>query len=480
MDQVIKYISEHPEVQDEIITGGNEAAIEALYYLLMHDNYSVEYYLKALFHHGFEKSGIYFFRESMIEFSIIADFINKFGGNFNALSQELSEMARIEKVSKLVTVKKEKGETPSPKHIKKEKLIAARAIDIVDKLLAYSMSDLLVDFCSHVCMCLNSYFKSEKDPVFGEKLTCSFIFFRIITPKTIKNASEIQLPHVLPLVKILNKIALGNIEKDSHFAPEHEKIRNTVARILMKRKDCDYIKRYNLSSELYDEKCNTLITELRKNYKKYEDIECIKKSIADKKEKSEKKVIKKGIIAQNIARSISAKHISYSPTTKSLEDLLEDMAPPPKVCSLASDLRYFLLWSTDEVLAMASLEELNVDFLKKWNIDGKKFVQLSRDAMYEMGFRNMDEITKILKCIDNMNNISISNVNKLDKRILTWSYQDLCLWLIFSNMEHLIDVFKKNKITSAKLLKMDDVSYFDYGITNPSDIIKLTNLKKKM
>ncbi|XWV24793.1 putative ORFan [Tupanvirus deep ocean] len=478
MDQVIKYISEHPNIQDEIISSGNEAVIEALYYLMMHDNYSVEYYLKALFHHGFEKSGIYFFRESMIEFTIISDYINKFGGNFNVLSSELAEMARIEKTSKLVTIKKEKDESPSQKRIKKEKIIASKAIDIIDRLLVHSMSDLLVDFCSHVCMCLNSHYKSEKDSVYGEKLTCSFIFFRIITPKTIKNASEIQLPHVLPLVKILNTIALGDIEKESHFAAEHEKIRNIVARILMKRKDCVYNKRYNLSSEMYNDKRNILVTELRKNSKKYEGIDCIRESILEKKETE--KVTKKGIISQSIVRSISAKYISYSPITKSLEDLLDVVTEPFTPCDAQIDSRYFLLWSIDDVLSMASVKELNIAFLKKWKIDGKNFMQLTRDAMHEMGLENTDDITKILKCIENIKSTSITNEFKLSKRILTWSHQDLCLWLIFSGMEHLVDIFNRNKITSLKLLKMNSDMYYEYGITKPRDIIKLTNLKKQM
>ena len=93
MEQVIKHISDNPLIQEEIINNGSENAITATYHLLMHENCSIEYYLKSLFRKGFESHGIYIFRETSIEINIINDFIKKYSGNFDILSKELAQLA---------------------------------------------------------------------------------------------------------------------------------------------------------------------------------------------------------------------------------------------------------------------------------------------------------------------------------------------------------------------------------------------------
>ena len=93
METKIRYISENPLIQEKIINSGIEEVIDATYYLLMHEKCSIEYYLKYLFRKGFESTGQYVFRNSSPGLNIFMDFINRRGGNFNELIQELSLLA---------------------------------------------------------------------------------------------------------------------------------------------------------------------------------------------------------------------------------------------------------------------------------------------------------------------------------------------------------------------------------------------------
>jgi hypothetical protein len=467
MENLIKFISDHEFIQNEIINS-NDETIDALYYLLIHYGCSVEYLLKSLFSAGFAKNGIYFFRKGTKEFTIIADFLKNYGGNFNLLCQKICELAQKENIWK-----NNKNKKIVPKYIKKLKVVIPKTIEIIDELLPELMSETLIDLCSHMCIFLNGFFKDEKDPYFGEKLLCSFIFFSIIGPKILKSAELSQIQHVVPLVKVLNAIALN---EDNKYQTEHEKIRDVIARTLMKRKNSKYIHQSVLPEDEYVKKCNTLVMELRKNPSKYDPngnsasiplmthsshVDCIMKTIDDGSRS--KKIIKNGI----------SKKISFN-------NLLNNASPIPKFCSLPNDLKYFLLWTSSDVLALGMIEELDTIFIEKWMLDGKNFISLTREILCEMGMSDFKQITKIVKCIDNIRNVAICDTQKLNKSIITWTSKDLCIWLVLNGLDNLVEIFTKHDINCAKLLKMNHETFFNLGIIKPKDIAGLTILKKNI
>lgn len=463
MEALVKYIYEHNNLQNEIINS-NEQAITALYHLFIHHGYSLEFLLKNLFSKGFTNSGIYFFRKNTIEFSLISDFFKIKSGNFDLLCQKICEFAHKENVSKLY--KKD-----TRQHNKKIKLIKSKLIEIIEELLSSSMSDTLIDFCSHICILLNDFFKDGIDPYFGEKLICSFIFFNILNPKIIKFANDTQMPHITPLLKIFSEIALNDNNK---YPNEHEKIRNIIARILMKRKNSNYIYQKSLSENEYIKNVNIVIAELHKNKLDYE-IDRIKNSSEnDNKTKLEKMIIKKGEL-----RHTATKKIITITRSESFEKILNNVEILPKYYSLRSDIRYFILWSHDDVLSLATMEKLDLIFLKKWQIDGKNFLRLTPQILCEMGMTDLEEIKKIMKCIENIRNLSIYSIEQLNEHVISWNYKDLCIWLILNNMEHLVDTFIKHDINGDKLIKMDYDSYLKFGIKKPVDISALEMLKKK-
>src|SRR5262245_42781635 len=114
MEPLIKYISENPIIQEEIIHDSEEV-YGALYYLLMHHNYSVEYFLKTLFQKGFDRNNVYFFRENSPELSIICDYLDNNGGNFTQLAKSIRDLACKENVAKLCPAKKNGNEKISKK-----------------------------------------------------------------------------------------------------------------------------------------------------------------------------------------------------------------------------------------------------------------------------------------------------------------------------------------------------------------------------
>lgn len=428
MDILIKYIADHTLLQDEIIYKTDEA-VPALYSLLLYHGHSVDHFLKTLFRKGFEKSGIYFFRESTKEFTIIAEFLNKNGGNFDALCQKICDIAFKEKMDHI------------EKDHKKFKIIITKIINILDELLVSSISDTLIDFCSHICLTLNNYFKNDKDPTYGEKIMCSFLFFRIIGPKILKSASDIHILHVIPLIKKINIIALD--DNHPNYEHEHQLIRNIIARLLMKRKNVNYCFEQSLTDADYKNKGNILVTEMQKY--------SLDNILLD-----DKIIIKKD--------TSSIKQISHTNNI-----------------ALPNDLRYFLLWSVGEIISFGIMEKLDIDFLGKWQIDGKKFMQLSESVLQEMGLNDKNKITKIIECIDNVKKFAIWEHQKLDQiHVSLWSGKDMILWLILSNMQHLVNIFLINNIGWTKLIKMDQESLLLYGITQPKDIIKLIELKKRI
>jgi hypothetical protein len=470
MEQIINYMSENSLFLCDFIDASRDQTIESLYYLFMHYNLPLENFIKTLFHKGFSKCESLFFRQNIVEFNIIADFMVRSGGDFELLSRKLAELAEAENTSKMTVTRKDSNETPRTRHRKKEKLIVTRAINLLDKMMIDIVTDIFVDFCAYMCTFLNGHYINDK--TFGEKLICSFIFFRIITPGTIKLSSKAQLPHVLPIIKILNSIAHG--ECDETYALEHDRLRNIVARILMTRKKTKYVHNNILSEEEYSAKSNILIDEFKRDPLKYQNIDCIKILLDDKILKTEKMIIMKNFAANKLAKSLPIK-ISIQPNNQNIRKKINS-----NYWSVDKDLKYFLLWSVEDVATLVEDNDLNKEFILKWQIDGKGYLSLTEEIMIEMGLVDNEKINAFIMHISNIKKNTISSISQLDKNILKWNQQDLGIWLILSHMEYLVSIFLENKITCMKLLKMDSNDYICYNIIRPSDIAKIIELKKMM
>lgn len=448
MEQIIHFISSNDYIQDEIIHSTNELTVEALYHLLLHQNCGIGNYLKCLFRKGFNRSGIFFFRENSIEFEIIADFVNQFGGDFNGISQDFIDLIENERTIKKIN---ELEELSKSKKCKKERNLILKAIEIMDKQLASSMSNSLIDFCSYMCTYLNGHFKDGVDPIFGEKLLCSFIIFRIITPKIIKNTPEKQLPYIIPFLKLLNVVAIGDCKI---FLSENENIRNIIARILMKRSESNYLHQVILSEEDYNNNCDLLVAELDQIADKIEGIDNIRQKQLSGTLKKKITSIKLSKSYENIMKDITSANINIFP----------------------EDIKYFMLWSCDDILSMAIVENLDVDFLFKWQINGKRFLSLTSYILVEMGMDDFNRISQILYCIENIKKYAYTDTKQLCCCVKAWSREDLHIWLTLSDLEYLIPKFLEYDI-SELIPKLNYDFYYQVGITNPNDISKLSELK---
>lgn len=445
MEQIIHFISNNEYIQDEIIHSTNELTIEALYHLLLHQNCGIGNYLKSLFRKGFNRSGMFFFRENSIEFEIIADFVNQFGGDFDRISQDFIDLINNENTTKKIAIN-ELEDLSKSKKCKRERNLILKAIEIMDKQLVLSMSDSLIDLCSYMCTYLNGHFKDGTDPLFGEKLLCSFIVFRIITPKIIKNTTEKQLPYIIPFLKLFNVVAIGDCKI---FLPENEKIRNIIARILMKRSETNYLHQVVLSEEDYINNCDLLVAELDQIADKIEGIDHLK---------------------QKHLSGTLKKKITTIKLSKSYEKIIED------VNIFLEDKKYFMLWSCDDVLLMAIVENLDFDFLFKWQINGKKFLSLTSYILVEMGLDDFNKISQILYCIENIKKYAYTDTKQLCCCIKMWSREDLNIWLMISDLEYLISKFANCNMDDL-IPNLNHELYYQMGITNPNDISKLSELK---
>lgn len=473
MEPLIKYISENPTIQTEIIY--DEAKVyKALYYLLMHHNYSVEFFLKALFQKGFNKNNIYFFRENSRELSIICSYLDKNGGNFTNLAQQIRNLACKENVSKICSCKKNAND----KIPKKMKNIISKSLDIIDTLLFGSMSSILIDYCAELSVYLNTYFEKNADPNYGQKLLCSFILFKIITPKVIAISGNEQLPHVIQLLKYLNTITL---QDDLQFcAIEHYRIKNIIAKILMRRKKVRYNSWYVLTPKKYMEKCNLIVTKLQNNSLEYEHLNSINQILKDsKRNKNNKCILKKRSTTYNKDDLIPQTNLPILNRNRSFQQLLYRASPRPGN-TMDIDPKYILAWTSDELVKYLVSKKIDTFFFKRWKIDGKSFMQLTKNSLEAMGCDDPEQIGEIISCIKKVKLVAIDNFTKLNKRIVTWSQKDLVCWLIFSGMAHLVDIFMENNITPIKFSKMDVMTYLSLEIRQPTDIMKLLDMKKKM
>lgn len=461
MEPLIKHISNNVALQDKILLSNDENLIESTYFLFLHYGHSLEYFLKTTVRQELNNDGIdSVFRQNRMIDRLIADFFGRFGGKFDFIVNKIRSIAVQYKAGK------------SEKHLKKSAILV---LDYLDETLISVMSEILIDFCCDVCVCINTLGKHGM----GENIVGSFIFFRILAVKIIKTISEKEQIHVMPLIKTLNKIASGetdttaittqtgtvlftqpNIAK-KFIVTQNQRFRALVARAMMQHREIKYM-------------CQNKLTAIK--YAQYSEI-FLKALSQIRKLRSRNHIIPKLDLSQ-----ISSQYSSSSNNFDPLDLLLKDALTPRRITSIAHNFRYFLLWSHDEVIEMLSqkgglfTDELSLEFFEYWKIDGAAFFQLDEETLKIMGMKDQQQINKIVDYVRDLKEIAITDEKDLDLQVKNWSEKDLCCWLSVKDRAHLIDIFQTYHIDGKTLLSAGLDIFKALEITMPRDICTLMQL----
>ncbi len=433
MEKFIEYVSQNNDIINDILSTERDDVIEAIYKLFLNYNCCTKYLLISIFHKEYKKNGIFCFRHKSKIFSIVTSFLTEYGGKFDVLAHKICDAVVKEKAAK------------SNKNLKNALI---KSIDIISDNFLPTLSDTMIDFCSEVCITLNSSLNT-KDPQMGQKMICSFIIFNIISPKILKVSLDSELIHIQPFLKLLNEIALGDKFSSENFqlyTEQHEKFKGIVARAFLTRRETDYKYQLVLPTKQYDELCHIIITYFRNK-----------------------------LANDHLLSSIDKNYVSKY--NRTFIELLKLASINPQSNSWPYDFKYFVLWSSDEVNNMISAEKINNDFFIKWKINGETFLQLDQSILHKMGMTEDSQIDKILSCISNVKSFAICDKSKLDTNVLNWNIKDMCVWLILSDMSFYKELFIKNEIDGRKLLKMTPDDYLKIGINVPNHIQKLDVLK---
>lgn len=434
MEALIRYISKNRSLQDQIVQSSNGPLIEATYRLLLHYGCPLDHFIKSGFRFELEVQGAgSIFREHRKMNLIITDFFQKFGGSFDYIIKMIGRFSLELKLRK--TKKPSSGPLSlfDPKSLNK---VLLKCIDLLEDQLASVISDSLVDFCSEVCLAINT--QADKKVVTGEGIVCSFIVFRILAPRLLEGeCCEGTTPdRIKEVVKGLSRISIGDTcipdkPTDKFILAQNARLRNIVARALMKRRGSPYCYTVELSGVKYAQYTETLLDELS--------------------------------------------HLK-GPQDESLDRLLKAALTPKRITSIACDLRYFVLWGTEEVLTLVEMQGLDKQFFKRWNINGANFVQLDDESLRMMGLDDKDKIKDVLRCVSDIKEFALSREDLRAKGLINWSIEDVAVWLTLSGLSDLIGIFRTELLDGKALtrVKVDDLCKI--GITRPDDIVKIMRL----
>jgi len=429
MEPLIQYINKNKSIQDAIVSSENPELIESTYRLFLHYGLSMEYFLKSGFRYELGVQGVEaIFRENRKMNHVIKDFFEQAGGKFDYI---------INKVLQYATELKYKKDKFT---LKSQTKALLNCMNCLNEVLIHNMSDSLIDFCSDVCLCINTM--DQTTDRLGESIICSFIVFRLLSPKLLDlNCCGNSPPEkVLTIVKLLNRVAstnnpcIFNSEKnqlDRVIQIQNERFTNTIARALMKHKEANYCHLKKLSQIQYSQAYDLLLRELP--------------------------------------------HIETESNSK-LDALMQDVMST----QLGNDLQYFLLWNSSEVIQLVELEELNLEFFKRWRLSGKDFIELSAIALQKMGMNDEEEIKATIQCIYDLQEIVIrSETTLLQTPIQSWNQKDVLVWLMLANHSDLIPTFKSHKLDGQKFSKLTVSDLDQMKIRNPNAILKILALIEK-
>jgi hypothetical protein len=434
MEALIHHVNKNKDLQDAIVTSENYELIEATYRLFLHHGLSMEYFLKTGFRYELQIQGVEsIFRENRKMNHLIKNFFDMNGGKFDYITNSILEYAT------LLKMKKDHYTTHS------QKKVLIKCMDCLNDMLIHNMSDCLIDFCSDVCLCINT--KSESTDRHGENIVCSFIVFRLLAPRLLDlNCCGSSPPEkVLTVVKLLNRVASSNSsclfkQHQSTFERlinhENSRLTTTIARTLMMHREANY---------------------------------CHLKKLSQVRSSQANEVFLKGFaqISLDDLPEILPDHLA----------LLEQANSIQKRVVIGDGLEYFLLWSPKAVLKLVEMENLDYEFFKHWNLNGADFLELSTTVLKMMGMKDEDTIKQTLQSVKDISQLAInSEVILLKKPLSKWSLKDISVWLTIGNFTDLISTFKSYRIFGKKLNRLTASDLNRMKISRPSAIQKLLQL----
>lgn len=492
MEPLVRYVNKNKTIQNYIFYfNEDDRLIEATYNLFLNYSCPLRHFIKIAFRKELETGGLgSILRTSNKITMIITDLFTNYGGNFDLIVDKIKSIAM---------------EYKTGKNEKTLKTGATKIVDYLEKVFISLMSDMLIDFCSEVCLAINSIPNVPEankelinkelikipEPIRGENVIGSFIFFRIITPRVFKNITPTgkEQKHILPLAKLLNKIVSGaGYSLENFIISQNKRFRRIIAQAMLQHKEDNYCCHRKLTFTQYDEMSdifiNGLTSLMKDNCVSDPKVEKFSRAHSYKNIRSESFNVNKDQCLEYLNLTTLENHpkmhkrLGKFEQSKSLEHLLNRARSLRKVTSLADDIRYFALWSFDEIINMISQREIDVKFFEKWNITGEAFIQLDENSLKAMGLNDEKEITKIINFLDDIYDKIITDPNRLmTKSLKEWSNRDFCLWLTLSKLSHLVGIFKTAQIDGHSFIQLNSDNFREMGITQPNDIIKLFKLK---
>ena len=433
MEPLIRYISKNKPLQEQIVTSEDDALIEATYRLFLHYGVPLDYFIKAGFHYELKVQGSdTIFRENRRMNHIIADFFERFGGKFDYIIDKILEYSTELKLTKSKKPIVGLVSDFDPKSLNK---VLIKCVDTIDEVMMSVMSDSLIDFCLEVCRCVNTTQNEGQESVTGENIVCSFIIFRIFAPRLLEHSccQGVDLEKIKATIKGLCKIVIGETclpkrNADKFISTQNERFRNVIARALMRHREVNYCYSVPLSAVKYAQFAETLLE--------------------------------------------GASRLKETETSL-FKFLLQSASGPRRVTSIASELKYFLLWSAKEVLSVVRIEELNEEFFTRWNLTGADFIELNKETLEVMGMEDQEEIKKTLRCLSDIKGIALREKDLFFKGVPQWSVKDVSVWLILSGMADLVDLCQTYTIDGKALCNLEINDLCKMGIRRPKEIMKL-------
>lgn len=452
MEAIVRHVNKNKTIQDAIVSSENTNFINATYRLFLNYGFSMEYFIKAGFHYELGIQGVEsIFRENRIMNHLIKEFFDMTGGKFDYI---------IDQILKISIQLKPKKTGYTDRSTKK---VLSKCMHVLNEVLVHSMADSLIDFCSEVCLNINTQCETSDDRV-GENIVCSFIIFRLLAPRLLElDCCGTSPPDkVLTVVKLLNRVASNNYcPFDENTTPIAELIYEqnqcftaTVARALMRHREANYCHLHKLSQVKHAQLSEIFLKALR-------DLE----------------LDKAPQIPVQIKSKPSEKRIQQQ---DSFDNLLEAALNNQQIANIGDDFEFFMLWSSKAVLKMVEMENLDIDFFKKWQLTGEDFMQLTPSSLKIMNMHDKDDIDAVMDCIDDLKTMVLYRETDLMSMSLDkWTVKELSLWLAISDLSYLIPLFKSLKMNGKQIVQLTIHDLAEMKIHQPKAVVKLMHLIQK-
>lgn len=445
---LVKFISLNDGLIETIFATEDQEFIELVYRIFLHHGASIKTFILIGTVNDIQKSTVgSSLRGNDCFNKVLSEYFGKCGGDFSPI------------VEYIRTITLSKKAVISNKNMRK---ILELSIKFIKENLHMIMSKTLTHFCSFICNEINLI-----QPGMGEAVVGSFIFLRLICPKLVMGNSE-EIMRLTQVAKILMKISAGESillgwEKLAKSMEEQGKIlKQTISQVLFNAQNIDYVSRKLLPPEVY---LKNIITFVDRMVELNEE-EAIKRVFARAMSHESNLVYRK-----KFKRTSSDANLDY-------QKLLWEAKNNKPLESFSGDLRFFLAWSNQDIIKFIANQGMNTAFFEKWKLDGSQTIHLNRKILKLMGFEpNPKVITDLIKQVKSLAILKLDQMPQI--ALSNWTEKEIRLFLILSEMEHLIPIFQNNNITGIMLKTMTTDDMFALGIIKPTDITKLNKLQRK-